>query len=151
MRALIMIWAFVGAAFFTGLAAAHPDGSVGKAVIVNPTENKWQHDPGDPPGSQSIVLREDAKTSEIELLARYPPGHVFPPHWHSANERIVLLEGRMSITNGNTVEYLDSGGFAYLPAKELQRMACVSQTECRFYVYWDGKLDFHKETESPNL
>src|SRR5215467_16226252 len=150
MRALIFTLGCVVAAFLTGIAVAHPDEATGRIVIVNPAENNWQHDPGDPPGSQSIVLREDAKTSGIELLARYPAGHVFPPHWHSANERIVLLEGRLSITNGGTVEYLDRGGFAFLPAKELQRMACVSQTGCSFYVYWDGKLDFHKESESVN-
>src|SRR5262249_51237665 len=103
MRTLILSWGCVLAAILTGLAAAHPDGATGKIVIVNPAENKWQHDPGDPPGSQSIVLREDAKTSGIELLARYPAGHVFAPHWHTANERIVLLEGRLSITNGDTV------------------------------------------------
>jgi len=148
MRTLILAWIYLGIAFFVGLAT--PPELAEKQVIVNPAENKWQHDPGDPPGSQSILLREDAKTSGIELLARYPAGHVFPPHWHNANERIVLIDGRLSIKNGSSVEYLERGGFAYLPAKELQRMECVSQTPCSFYVYWDGKLDFHKESELPS-
>jgi anti-sigma factor ChrR (cupin superfamily) len=150
MRALIAAWVYVCIAFIATSAAPRSGELTEKMVVVNQAENKWQHDPGDPPRSESIVLREDAKTAGIELLARYPAGHVFPPHWHSANERIVLLEGRLSIKNGNTVEYLERGGFAYLPAKELQRMACVSQTPCSFYVYWDGKLDFHKESELPN-
>jgi hypothetical protein len=30
-----------------------------------------------------------------------------------------------------------------LPAREVQKLACVSKTRCTFYVYWDGKLDFH--------
>ena len=33
---------------------------------------------------------------------------------------------------------------AALPAKEVQRMACVSTTRCTFYIHWDGKLDNHK-------
>jgi len=150
MRALIVAWVSFGIAFFASSAAPRPGELTEKMVVVNPAENKWRHDPGDPPGSESIMLREDAKTSGIELLARYPAGHVFPPHWHSANERIVLVEGRLSIKNGSTAEYLERGGFAYLPAKKLQRMACVSQAPCSFYVYWDGKLDFHKESEPPN-
>jgi len=36
-----------------------------------------------------------------------------------------------------------SGGFAFLPAREVQRLSCVSKTRCTFYAYWDGKLDFH--------
>jgi len=142
-------WVSLGIAFIAGVTV-HPGELTEKTVIVNPAENEWQHDPGDPSGSQSITLREDAKTMGIELLARYPAGHVFPPHWHSANERVVMLEGRLSIKNGSTVEYLDRGGFAYLPAKQLQRMACVSQTPCTFYVYWDGKLAFPQEVELPN-
>jgi quercetin dioxygenase-like cupin family protein len=113
-------------------------------MVLNSGEMKWQHDASDPAGSESVVLREDAEPGALELFVRYPAGHVFPPHWHSANERIILLEGRMSIQVGETQKSLEPGGFAYLPAKEVQRMACVSSTRCAFYVYWDSKLDFHK-------
>ena len=116
-------------------------------MIVNSSEAKWQHDASDPAGSESIVLRNDEATGATELFARYPAGHIFSPHWHSANERIVLIEGRMSILDGKDTKTLEPGGFAYLPAKILQRMSCVSTTRCSFYVYWDGKLDFHKVTE----
>ena len=111
-----------------------------KPVLANLSSAKWSHDAGDPPGSESVVLREDPATGATELLARYPPGHVFNPHWHSANERVLLLEGKMSV-NGTT---LDPGGYAFLPAKEVQRMACTSSTRCTFYVYWDARLDFHR-------
>ena len=112
-------------------------------MVANPGEMKWQHDADDPPGSESIVLRGDPSSDGFELFARYPAGHVFPPHWHSANERIVLIAGKMSIQTGSATKFLEPGGFAYLPAKEVQKMACVSNTQCQFYVYWDGKLDFH--------
>jgi hypothetical protein len=35
-------------------------------------------------------------------------------------------------------------GFAFLPAREVQRLSCVSGTRCTFYIQWDGKLDNHK-------
>ena len=63
-------------------------------VLANPAEVKWDNSKN---GSESTTLREDSKTGSVELLARYPAGHVFPPHWHSANERIVLIEGRIAI------------------------------------------------------
>jgi quercetin dioxygenase-like cupin family protein len=79
---------------------------------------------------------------------RYPAGHVFAPHWHRTNERIIVLEGRLSLRQGDAVKYLDPGGFAYLPANEVQVMACVSETRCAFYLSWDGKPDFHKASPS---
>src|SRR6266567_550395 len=91
----------------------------GAAITANLAEAKWTHDAGDPPGSETVMLREDPKTGAMELLARYPAGHVFAPHWHSVNERIVVLEGKLSVKVGEGAETsLDPGGFAFLPAKE---------------------------------
>jgi len=117
----------------TGLLLAESSG----VVVVNPNSAKWQVEGG---GSESVVLREDAQTGALELFARYPAGHVFAPHWHTVNERMVLVEGRMSVNNAT----LEPGGFAYLPARQTHAMSCVSTTRCTFYVSWDGHLDFHK-------
>jgi quercetin dioxygenase-like cupin family protein len=114
-----------------------------KSVIANLSTSKWVHDAGDPPGSENVVLREDPQSGALELLVRYPAGHVFRPHWHSVNERIILLEGRLSLKQDSAETFLDTGGYAYLPARVVQRLSCVSKTPCAFYVYWDGKLDFH--------
>jgi quercetin dioxygenase-like cupin family protein len=117
---------------------------MGQSVTANLATAKWTHDKGDPPGSESVLLREDAATGAMELLVRYPAGHKFDPHWHSANERILLLEGKMSVKVGDRETVLEPGGYAFLPAKEIQHLACVSASRCTFYVYWDGKLDNHK-------
>ena len=106
---------------------------------MNQSTAKWVPEGG----SESVTLREDPQTGAVEMLVRYPAGHVFKPHWHTANERMVLIEGRMSLRQGSGAEtFLEPGGYAFLPAKEVQRTACVSKTRCTFYVYWDGKLDF---------
>src|SRR5215467_14497131 len=89
-----------------------------KAVIANYAAAKWVHEPNDPPGSESVTLREDPQTGALELLVRYSAGHVFRPHWHTANERMVLIEGRMSLRQGDAPEtILEPGGFAFLPAR----------------------------------
>jgi quercetin dioxygenase-like cupin family protein len=112
-------------------------------VLANPGEVKWESSKG----SESATLREDSKSGAIELFARYPAGHIFPPHWHSANERIVLIEGRISIENNGTQRFIEPGGYAYLPAREVQSMTCASQIRCSFYVFWDAPLDFHPATQ----
>jgi AraC-like DNA-binding protein len=54
-------------------------------------------------------------------------------------------EGKLSVRVGAGPEtVLEPGGFAFLPAKEVQRMSCVSNTRCTFYIHWDGKLDNHR-------
>jgi hypothetical protein len=72
-------------------------GETGAAMVVNSAQAKWTREAGDPPGAESVVLHEDSQTGATDLFARYPAGHVFRPHWHTANERIVLIEGRLSI------------------------------------------------------
>ncbi len=62
-------------------------------VTANLSDAKWVHDKGDPPGAENVFLRQDPQTGGMELLVRYPAGHVFAPHWHSVNERIIVLEG----------------------------------------------------------
>jgi quercetin dioxygenase-like cupin family protein len=115
----------------------------GTAILANQADAKWAHDAGDPPGSESVFLRQDPSTGAMDLLVRYPAGHVFTPHWHSVNERIVLIEGRLALRQGTQDRFLDPGGFAFLPAREVQRLSCVSKSRCSFYVSWDGKLDNH--------
>ncbi|MCU1235109.1 MAG: Cupin 2, conserved barrel domain protein [Candidatus Solibacter sp.] len=119
--------------------------TLAQSVTANLADAKWTHDKGDPPGSENVFLRQDAQTGGMELLVRYPAGHVFAPHWHSVNERIVVLEGQLAVKVGSGPEkLLEAGGFAFLPAKEVQRLACTSKTRCTFYIQWDGKLDNHK-------
>ena len=69
-------------------------------VIPDLATAKWTHEKNDPPGSESVFLREDTKTGGMEMLVRFPAGHVIAPHWHTANERIIVLEGRMTLRVG---------------------------------------------------
>jgi quercetin dioxygenase-like cupin family protein len=123
------------AAWLAGFACPQsPDA----ALIVNPDHATWIREANDPPGSESIVLREDARTGGLEMLVSYPPGHVFAPHSHDSNERILLIEGRLAVRRGAEQKFVEPGGYAFLPAREVQRLSCVSRKRCRFYVSWDG-------------
>lgn len=123
------------------LAAAGSPAKSGR-LLANPEAVKWEKAAN---GSESTTLRENPEG--VELLARYPAGHIFPPHWHSANERVVLLQGRISMEQDGKQEFLEPGGYAYMPAKQVQRMKCVSDMRCAFYVFWDGPLDFHPASD----
>ena len=114
------------------------------AVIVPDLATaKWTLDAKD--GSDSVFLREDPKTGGMDLLVRYPAGHKLAPHWHSATERLILLEGKVTVKVGDGTETtISPGGLMLAPAREPHHLTCVSDTRCTFYVAWDGKLDNHK-------
>lgn len=129
MRALLILLTFTALAFTQQMP-----------LIVNLPDSAWLRSTS-PEGTGDIVfLPANAKTGGIELLARYEPGHVFKPHWHDSNERLILFEGRLSLGKGI---FLEPGGFAFLPAREVQHMECVSTTRCTFYVSWDGNSKSH--------
>jgi quercetin dioxygenase-like cupin family protein len=113
------------------------------AILSNLDTAKWTHDKGDPPGIDSVALHEDAKTGGMEMLVRFPAGHVVKPHYHDSNERIIVLEGQLTLKQDSGDAALNSGGFAFLPAHEVQRLSCTSKTRCTFYLSWDGKPDSH--------
>src|SRR6185369_8556462 len=120
-------------AAFTGVCLLVSQSATNTAIIANQADAKWGHDAGDPPGSESVFLRQDPATGGMDMLVRYPAGHVFAAHWHSVNERIILVEGKLAVHVGDLDKQLEPGGFAFLPAKEVQRLACVSKTRCSFY------------------
>jgi hypothetical protein len=67
-------------------------------------------------------------TGGMDLLVRFPAGHVIPPHFHDSNEHIIVAEGQLRLRQ-------DSG--------EVQRLSCSSKTRCTFYLSWDGKPESH--------
>jgi quercetin dioxygenase-like cupin family protein len=117
--------------------------SESKALIINLDTANWTHGKADPAGAESVLVRQDAATGGMELLVRFPSGHVIAPHWHESNERIIVLEGQLTLATENGDALIDTGGFAFLPAREIQRLSCSSKTRCTFYLFWDGKFQSH--------
>jgi glyoxylate utilization-related uncharacterized protein len=123
--------------------ALGPGPSTGRGTMINQADPGWHKSSVDPT-SENMALHEDPVSGALDVFARYPAGFVFPPHWHMANERLLLVEGKLQIDLGGKIKALDPGGFAFLPAREVQRISCVSKTRCVVYMSWDGKYDNHK-------
>jgi hypothetical protein len=47
------------------------------------------------------------------------------------------------LPDGSAKRFIEPGGYAYLPARQVQKMTCASETRCSYYVFWDAPLDFH--------
>jgi quercetin dioxygenase-like cupin family protein len=117
------------------MTAQAPDGP----VVVDLASASWQHDPDDPPGGESSILRMDRQSGGMEFLARYPGGFAFKPHSHKANERFILFGGRAAVEAGGVKTTIGPAGFAYFPKNQIHSVACVSSEPCTWYLQWDGK------------
>jgi quercetin dioxygenase-like cupin family protein len=114
-----------------------------KAIVVNLDTANWTHEKGSADGSEGTMVHADQATGGMDLLVRFPAGHVIPPHFHDSNERIFVAEGQLTLRQDTGDTLLNTGGFAFLPAHEIQRLSCSSKTRCTFCLSWDGKPDSH--------
>jgi AraC-like DNA-binding protein/quercetin dioxygenase-like cupin family protein len=126
-----------------GVLAIAAGQSSSKAIFVNVGTANWTHEKGEPAGSEGVTLRSDPRTGGMDLLVRFPAGHVIAPHWHESEERIFVAEGQLTLHQDTGDSSINTGGFAFLPAREIQRISCSSQARCTFYLSWDGKPDSH--------
>jgi quercetin dioxygenase-like cupin family protein len=117
--------------------------SASKAIVTNLETAHWTHEKGAPAGSGGVMLHADQTTGGMDLLVRFPAGHVIAPHFHDSNERIIIVEGQLTLRQDNGDTLLKAGGFAFLPAGEVQRLSCSSKTRCTFYLSWDWKPESH--------
>lgn len=112
-------------------------------IAVNLDTAKWTHDQGSSDGSDGMMVHSDESTGGLDLLVRFPAGRVIPPHFHDSNERIFVVDGELTLRQDGGETLLKPGGFAFLPARQIQRISCSSKTRCTFYLSWDGKPDSH--------
>jgi len=131
------------AVLILGSLAVATGQSPSKAILINLDTAAWTHEKGAPAGSEGVMIRADQTTGGMDLLVRFPAGHVIAPHWHDSNERIFVAEGQLTLRQDAGDTLLKAGGFAFLPAREVQRLSCSSETRCTFYLSWDGKPDSH--------
>ena len=114
-----------------------------EAIAVNLDTANWTHEKGSPDGSEGMIVHSDEATGGLDLLVRFPAGHVIPAHFHDSNERIFVAEGELTLRQDGGETLLKPGGFAFLPARQIQRISCSSKTRCTFYLSWDGKPQSH--------
>src|SRR4029453_346580 len=94
------------------------------AVVVVPDLATTKRGKGD-----SVLLREDPKTGAMDLLVRYPAGKKLNAHWHSVTERLVVVEGKITVNVGGAEKTITPGGVVIVPPKEAHQLSCVSDTK----------------------
>ena len=98
--------------------------------------------PGLPACAPGSVENGDPTKGAFIVLAKMTAGCNIPWHWHSANERLMLVSGvaRIEMKDGKPLQ-LQAGGFAMMPAQHVHLFHC--ERACLLYVDSDGSFDIH--------
>ncbi len=105
---------------------------------------EWQAGPF--PGSDVAVVAGDPNAGLHTTYLRLPPGTRIPPHWHSFDEYVTVVEGTILFGQGervdsNAARLFGPGAFIHIPAKVphyawSKSQVILSQTRA-------GAADFH--------
>ena len=94
--------------------------------MVSPHDVKWVPAPPKlPPGAQFAVLEGDRTKPGVSYTfrAKLPDGYSVPPHWHSMDENITVIQGTIRLGMGEKFDHaklrdLPAGSYALLPKGE---------------------------------
>lgn len=108
----------------------------------------WRSTETLPKGFLIGMLREDPGTKARAVLVKFPKGGRLPPHWHTAAEQVVVIQGTLRVTGADgTKVTLKRGGYAYTPGKTVHATACESKGGCLVYSATDGPFDLVRVNE----
>ena len=143
-RATLLVTFFLAAVAYAQAPAAKPPSSE-DALVMNLADAKWAAPkvPEVPPGVMAAPIAVDPKTGGPLAYAKFPPGYVFPPHWHSHTEYTVLISGKASFTLDGKTHELTPGSYVVIPAKAHHSVTCGQGSECVLLTRRAGPIDYH--------
>ena len=95
-----------------------------------------------PTGCQIAVLNGDPAKPNADIFLRVPGGYTIPPHSHTSPERIVLVEGLLTVRyQGTPAEDLTPGEYAYGPAGLPHVATCEGAGPCTLFIAFEGPVD----------
>lgn len=98
--------------------------------------------PGMPSCATGSVQSGDPTKGPSIILSKLTAGCVFPWHWHTPNEHLMMVAGTATVEmKDGAARKLLAGGFAMMPSRHVHRFTCAEA--CTLYVYSDAVFDMH--------
>ena len=123
------------AAILVGLAGpASAQGTSASELFINSKDIKWGAVPPSlPKGAKIAVLQGDpGKSGPFVIRLMVPPGYKIPPHSHSQDESLTVIEGTLYFGPGDKIDTskaqtVTAGGFHFLSGKDHHYLVAKSQ------------------------
>jgi hypothetical protein len=99
--------------------------------------------PEDPARCLQLQLENgDMKTGPSTAILKAAPNCVVPPHYHTAEEQLMVVRGEVSTgMEGMPETVLGAGGFAMMPSKHVHWFTCTAKEQCLMFVTFDRAYD----------
>ncbi len=125
------------------LTAADAQSTAPRAVQANDRNILWSPCPPFlPKGCQIGVLNGDPAKPNVDIFFKVPGKSKIAAHKHTSAERMVLVQGQMTVTyEGHEPVRLRRGSYAYGPAGLMHEAACLSAEPCVLFIAFEQPLD----------
>lgn len=91
---------------------------------------------------QFFLENGDMKAGPSTAIMKAKPSCVVPPHYHTAEEQLIIVKGDVSTgMQGMQDTVLGPGGFAMMPSKQPHWFSCTGKEECLMFVTFDRAYD----------
>jgi hypothetical protein len=111
-------------------------------ITLDPQALKFIAIPNMPACATAAILRGNPRWGPAWVLLRLAAGCKVPWHWHTANETLLVISGRGSVTakDGRPLQFTP-GAFASLPNHHAHHASCTRT--CLLFNTADAAFDIH--------
>jgi len=89
-----------------------------------------------------VLENGDPAAGASTFLLKAAPNCVVAPHYHSAEEQLIVVGGDVSTgMEGMTEMVLGPGGFAMMPSKQTHWFTCKAKEGCLMFATFDRTYD----------
>lgn len=95
-----------------------------------------------PKGTKLSVLHGDPSKKDADAFLHIPAKATIPMHWHTSDERMVLVSGMLRVTyEGQEPALMKAGTYGFGPAKLKHEATCESSTPCVLFIAFEEPVD----------
>jgi quercetin dioxygenase-like cupin family protein len=89
-----------------------------------------------------VLENGDPASGPSTFILKAPAGCVVAPHYHTAEEQLIVVRGEVSTgMEGMSEVVLGAAGFAMMPGKVVHWFTCTSKEACLMFVTFDRAYD----------
>jgi len=127
------------AVVFAAAAARAADTPKPAMSAANAADLKWVPADALPPGAMMAVIHQNPASGAVDFLMKVSSDYRVPPHWHTPNELVTVIDGTFITDSAGMKHTLTKGGYMYLPGKTPHEAWCKGG--CMLLVSGDGPFD----------
>jgi len=140
-RAIYVCLTILCLALALTLSAQAPKAESKSGIVRQLSEVRFPAGEG-PDCLQFFLENGDMKTGPSTAIMKAKPNCVVPPHYHTAEEQLIIVKGNVSTgMEGMQDSVLGPGGFAMMPSKAPHWFTCTAKEECLMFVTFDRAYD----------